>query len=257
MDTIQINKLSKLHNGNTIIFCKTDYIFDEFENIKNIPNNVVLITGNSDYPIDDYRFSHKPENVIKWFGQNVLVNDDSLIPLPIGLENKLESFRIGHGVGYFDRVSEKETLLARPITSIPTKKYYANFNVSTNYQHRLKIKNICIESSHINWEESNLTLNEFFNKILDYEAIICPAGNGIDTHRLWETLYSNRIPIIIKIGDYKIYELYKKLPILILDDENQLYDENFLDNNIKKIKQTKYDMSLLDMSYWYEKIIKI
>jgi hypothetical protein len=255
MDTIQINKFSSLHNGNTIIFCKTDYIFAEFENIKKIPNNVTLITGNSDYPIDDYRFSQKPENITKWFGQNILVNDDCLIPIPIGLENKLESVRTGHGIGYYDRVNEKEFLLSRQINKTPSKKYYANFNISTNYDYRSKIKKICLESPHIDWEESNLSLTSFFDKILDYEAIICPIGNGIDTHRLWETLYSNRIPIIIKVGNYKIYELYEKLPIIILENENQLYDETFLDNKLKKIKNNKYDMSLLDMSYWHQKIL--
>jgi hypothetical protein len=98
-------------------------------------------------------------------------------------------------------------------------------------------------------------LTSFFDKILDYEAIICPIGNGIDTHRLWETLYSNRIPIIIKVGDYKIYELYEKLPIIILENENQLYDEKLLDIKINQIKNNQYDMSLLDMSHW-GKIIK-
>jgi len=254
MDIIQLNKFSKLHSEN-IIFCKTDFILDEFKNIEKLPFEVILITGNSDYPIDDNIFNLKPNNVKIWYAQNALVNNDMLIPLPIGLENKSESIRIGHGVGYYDRVMEKELLLSRNLKITPTKKYYSNFNVSTNYLYRSKIKEICINAPHIDWEESNLSLTSFFDKILDYEAIICPIGNGIDTHRLWETLYSNRIPIIIKVGDYKIYELYEKLPIIILEDENQLYDENFLDDKLKEIKNNKYDTSLLDMSYWYKKIL--
>jgi hypothetical protein len=71
MNIIQINKFSELHNNETIIFCKTDYIFDEFKNIEKIPNDVILITGNSDYPIDESRFNLKPKNVKKWYTQKI------------------------------------------------------------------------------------------------------------------------------------------------------------------------------------------
>ena len=255
MDLIQIIKFSELHDGNKIIFCKTDFIFNEFELISKIPHDIILITGNSDYPIDESRFHLKPNNVKKWYTQNAIVNDECLIPLPIGLENKLESVRPGHGIGYYDRVLEKEQLLSRNITKQPIKKYYSNFNIETNYSYRSKIKSICENSPHIDWEESNLSLTEFFDKILDYEAIICPIGNGVDTHRLWEVLYSNRTPITIRVGNFKIYELYEKLPVVILDDENDLYNEKLLDNKIKEVKNNQYDMSLLDYSYW-ETLIK-
>lgn len=255
MDFIQINKFSKLHDEGKVIFCKTDFIFEEFKNIEKIPHDVILITGNSDYPIDEHRFRLKPNNIKKWYAQNALINDEILIPLPIGLENKLESIRPGHGVGYYDRVLEKEQLLSRSITKQPIKKYYSNFNIETNYLYRSKIKSICENSPHIDWEESNLSLTEFFDKILDYEAIICPIGNGVDTHRLWEVLYSNRTPITIRVGNFKIYELYEKLPVVILDDENDLYNEKLLDNKIKEVKNNQYDMSLLDYSYW-ETLIK-
>ena len=250
MDLVQLNRFSKFHDGENIIFCKTDFIFDEFKKIEKIPHDVILITGNSDYPIDEFRFNRKPKNIKRWYAQNALVNDEILIPIPIGIENKLESERPGHGVGYYDNALEKEKLLSRNIDKIPHKKYYSNFNVSTNYLHRSKIKYICENSRHIDWENSNLTLLNFFDRILDYDAVICPAGNGVDTHRLWEVLYSNRIPITLKVGDFKIYDLYKKLPIIVLEDENYLYDEKLLDEKLNEIKNKKFDMSLLNFSYW-------
>lgn len=253
MDIIQINKFSNLHSDK-IIFCKTDFIFEEFKNIEKLPHDVILITGNSDYPIDEHRFYSKPKNIKEWYAQNALINNEILVPLPIGLENKTDSMRHGHGVGYYDRVLEKELLLSRNFTTYPTKKYYSNFNISTNYQYRLKIKNICINSPHIDWEESNLSSTEFFNKILEYDAVVCPVGNGIDTHRLWEVLYSDRIPITIKVGDFKIYELYEKLPIILLNNENDLLSEKLLDEKLNEIKNKQYDRSLLDMSYWKQKI---
>jgi hypothetical protein len=250
MDFIQINKFSNLHDEGKVIFCKTDFIFEEFKNIEKIPHNIILITGNSDYPIDESRFHLKPNNIKKWYAQNALINDEILVPVPIGLENKLESIRSGHGVGWGERVVKKEKLLSRNLIIKPFKKYYSNFNIETNYSYRSKIKDICVNSSHIDWEESNLSLTEFFDKILEYEVVICPIGNGVDTHRLWEVLYSNRTPITIRVGNFKIYELYEKLPIIILDNENQLYDEELLDNKLNEIKNKQFDMSLLDMVYW-------
>lgn len=255
MDFIQINKFSSLHNGKNIIFCKTDYILEEFKNIRKINNDVILITGNSDYAIDDKIFNLKPNNVIKWYAQNALVNDNILIPLPLGLENKTPSIREGHGIGYYDRVSEKENLLSRNLQISPTKKIYSNFNIDTNFSYRKIIKEICINSPHINWEDYNLTLDNFFTNILDYESVICPIGNGIDTHRLWEVLYSNRIPITIKVGDYKIYELYKKLPIVILNNINELTDISLLNNKIIEIKSKKTNLEILDFNHWKNEIL--
>ncbi len=255
MDFIQINKFSKLHDGDKVIFCKTDFIIDEFQKISKIPNEVILITGNSDYPIDEHRFYLKPDNIKKWYAQNALINDDILVPLPIGLENKLKSIRPGHGIGYYDRVLEKEQLLSCSITKQPIKKYYSNFNIETNYLYRSKIKSICENSPHIDWEESNLSLTEFFDKILEYDAVVCPIGNGVDTHRLWEVLYSNRIPITIRVGNFKIYELYEKLPIIILDNENDLYNEKLLDNKLNEIKNKQFDKNIINLEFWVSQIL--
>jgi hypothetical protein len=255
MKIIEINKLSSLHNGESIIFCKTDFLDDEFQHISNLKNDVILITGNSDYPIDEYRFNKKPKNIKKWFAQNALVNDIDLIPIPIGFENKLPALRDGHGIGYYDRAKLKEDLVFRNLEVEPNKKIYANFNVLTNYHYRNMVRDVCIKSNYIDWDEPNLSLEEFFDKILEYEMVVCPIGNGIDTHRLWEVLYSNRIPITIRVGNFKIYELYEKLPIIILDNENDLYNEKLLDNKLNEIKNKQFDKNIINLEFWVSQIL--
>ena len=253
---IEINKLSYLHNGSTIFFCKTDYLFSEFQNIAQQKNKVILISGNSDYSITDEILDIAPKNIKKWYAQNALSNNSILEPLPIGLENKLPSARKGHGVGYFDRATLKESLLEKSNSNNiePTKFIYANFNVSTNFYHRNPIKKLCQSIDFIDWEEPNLSLNSFFNKILDYKTVICPAGNGLDTHRLWEVLYSNRIPITFKTGNYKLYELYNKLPIILLNNIDQLLDKNFIMQEYNRCLSQVWDKSLLDVNLWIKTI---
>jgi hypothetical protein len=247
---IQLNNFSELHDGRKIIFCKTDFLLEEFKHISTLSNKVILISGNSDYAITDNLLSLLPKNVIKWYAQNALSNDKRLIPIPMGIENKLPSIREGHGIGYYDRVLLKENLLSRNKSVIPTKKIYSNFQVSTNYQHRNPIKNICIDCNHIDWEEPNLSIEQFFDKVLDYEMIVCPAGNGVDTHRLWEVIYSNRIPITIKVGEFKIYELYEKLPIIILNSLHELNDLELIYEKYNTIINSKFNLEIINQIYW-------
>lgn len=250
----QINKLSELHDGKNIIFCKTDFIQQEFQYINSLDNDVILITGNSDYAIDHHKFNDRPKNIKKWFAQNALVNHEDLIPIPIGLENKLPAMREGHGIGYFDRVKEKEELLIKNTGLLPQKEIYANFNINTNPSYRREVLNVINETSFIDWAPWNLSLDEFFNKITEYKMVVCPAGNGVDTHRLWEVLYSGRVPITIKTGDYKIYELYENLPIIILNNLHELKNQNYINYQYEKIKGKTFNPDLLETEYWLSTI---
>jgi hypothetical protein len=215
----------------------------------------VLISGNSDYPITQDYFRFLPQNLDFWFAENSLFNDPRLIPIPLGLECEKVSVRSGHGVGYPERAKEKERLLKRDIQKEPTKKTYSNFNINTNLSYRSMIKNICVNAHHIDWQEPNLSLQEFFDIILDYQMVICPAGNGVDTHRLWEVLYSGRIPITIKTGEYKIYELYEKFPIIVLDSPEDLYNLSLIEEKYNRVINTNYNQDFLDCDYWIKEII--
>jgi len=254
MELIQLNKFSELHDGKKIIFCKTDFLGDEFNHISNIDGEVILVTGNSDYAITDDIVKIAPKNIKKWYAQNVLTNSYLVVPIPMGIENKLESLREGHGIGYFERVQEKETILNNLKNKEPEKFIYSNFNINTNYGERIKYKKISIDCPHIDWEDSNLSLGDFFNKLLDYKMVLCPVGNGVDTHRLWEVLYSNRIPITVKVNNYGIYKLYETLPIIILDKIEDLLDYDLISKKYNEIISNNYNLELINYNYWRNKI---
>lgn len=254
IDYLQINKFSSLHNNSNIFFCKTDFILNDFETISNLNNEVVLITGNSDYAITDKIVEIMPSNIKYWYAQNALSNHNKIKPLPIGIENKYDSLRKGHGISYYDRVSEKEYIINNLPDHSTDKLIYANFNINTNPKYRHTLKQICSDLVYIDWEEPKLTLTNLFHKFLEYRMVLCPIGNGIDTHRLWEVLYCNRIPITIKIGEYKIYELYKQLPIIVLESIDELYDLQLIQTKYDNILNKSYNMSLLNSKYWINNI---
>ena len=261
MDYIQINKFSDLHGPSSDIrFCKTDYISAEFKEISELDTNVVLVTGNSDYAIPDQVVELAPKNIKVWYAQNALSNHDRIEPLPIGIENKELAKREGHGIGYFDRVNQKEKIFDAINTlssfkSIEPKKFiYANFVTTTNPRHRNLTRDIAIQQSHIDWEEPNLSLEQLFLQFLRYKMVLCPIGNGIDTHRLWETLYCNRVPVTIKVGDFKLYSLYEQLPIVILDNYSDLLKSDLISQKYQEAINKKYDKNILSAGYWKNKI---
>uniref|UniRef100_UPI0025FC4903 hypothetical protein n=1 Tax=uncultured Mucilaginibacter sp. TaxID=797541 RepID=UPI0025FC4903 len=215
MELLQLNKFGDLHNGRDVIFCKTDYLKDEFKKIAKFKNEVILISGNGDGGIGNGLTSLMPDNIFRWYCQNKLTYNEKLVSIPIGLENTSVNKRKGHGVAWQHAV-EKVRLLSEVFnsseTGIPSKFLYSNFNPQTNEAYRNPIKEICINAPFINWDEPSLNYPEFIKKILDHEATVCPAGNGIDTHRLYEVLYCKRVAITFKTGNYPVYnELYEKL----------------------------------------------
>jgi hypothetical protein len=252
MNTIQINKFSHLHDGVNYIFCKTDFLLEEFSYINTLNNEVVLISGNSDYVIDNNIFSKLPKNVVKWYAQNALITNDILECIPLGIENYEPAIRNNHGIGY-DRVRIKDFKINNKEDKIPSKFIYSNFNVETNRNHRNQVRNVCINTNFIDWDEPTLSLESFFDKILDYEAIVCAQGNGPgDNHRIYETLYMGRIPITFNRTMYD--NLHKNFPVVLLEDINLLTDIDYMSKAIKTAKNKTWDKNKLSCDFWIDKI---
>jgi hypothetical protein len=76
-----------------------------------------------------------------------------------------------------------------------------------------------------------VNFEQYIETLSTYKYAICPPGNGIDTHRLWECIYLNVIPIVKRsIFTEKLNEKYK---CIILDDWND-FDKEKLSNDYNK-----------------------
>ena len=251
MNPIEINKLSRLHDGKKVIFCKTDFILEEFKYISSLANDVVFITGNSDYCITDDLVSRAPTNIKKWFCQNRLSSSPLLESIPLGMENTVSCSRQGHG-HVWDHALEKPTAIISQKKTTPNRLLYANFNINTNPRHRVPIRDICKNLPHITWSEPNLLYSDLLDDIISHEGVVCPQGNGFgDNHRIYESLYLDRIPITFNVEQYKhIHHLY---PIVLIQDIAELADTERLKSRIEEA-QNKEAEEYLDSNYWLEKI---
>ena len=98
---------------------------------------------------------------------------------------------------------------------------------------------------------------ECYNVMKKYHFILSPAGAGEDTHRTWEAIYTGCIPIV---KSSQLNELYKELPIVVVDDWNLINKEFLLEqlNIINNKKQNnEYKMNKMQFNFWINKINNI
>ena len=114
MNIIQFNKFAKLHNGENIFFCKTDFLEPFFKHLMNHHTPSVLITGNSDYSITNKLLPHIPRCIKKWFAQNADIEHPLITGIPLGIENHEDCILSGHGVGW-EHARKKIKLLSNSL----------------------------------------------------------------------------------------------------------------------------------------------
>lgn len=301
MKILNSANFATLHNEKTIFYSHIMDLNVVFDKINQKDHDVILITGGGDHPVDNFC---APNNVKYWFAQNALSDDERIIPIPIGMcngfEHKIEgqiSIGCGGSYEYCDTMSQLLIDAFLNDESSSNEFMYANFTVSSNEGYRSVIKNIAIESDFINYESPEDVgfisevgkyveddgCKKYLQKILNHETILCPVGAGIDTHRLWETLYCKRIPVTINANsfrhekvnqspyypgetwlipplqnEYSIYtKLYSKYPIVILNNFRELFDQEKLKKLIAEQKEKKFDRKLLDFNYWKDVILQL
>ena len=105
--------------------------------------------------------------------------------MPIGLENNQ----------FHNNGDTQDFLKLRKLNIKKNPRILFGFNITNQKRIEIKkkLKKIDIADETIGW-------NSYFYRriLLRYMYVVCPEGNGIDTHRLWEALYLRTIPIMQK-----------------------------------------------------------
>ena len=179
----------------------------------------ILITHNSDKNITEHEYKYIDKNIVHWFAQNLEINHKEKISLiPIGLEN-MRRLKFGRKK-WFKNSSNK------------TNNILFSFNLYTNYLKRQPV----FEALNKNLEFQIFSdADEYFKNLKKSKFVISPEGNGLDTHRIWEALILNTLPIMIKTEFSKNLESLG-VPGLYLNSWEELlsYDTNKLDEIYKE-----------------------
>jgi hypothetical protein len=244
-ETIPENNTHKTYINDTfyldsenIIFCKIDHVLILFETIfsESDISNLKLITHEGDYSVTKELFLRKPECISKWYSTNVDYDHPDLIPIPLGLAND------------YCNITLKINDLKRD--GNPEKILYINHRIENNIKSRKWIYNYFSNNEWCTVDTPNLSLFQYKEKLDKHKFILCPSGNGIDTHRLWEALYHGIIPIVENNIFCKCLE---ELPVLVVDNFMEI-NENFLNKKYQEFSNKKFNLEKLKTSWWIDKI---
>lgn len=222
---------------NSTIFVKTDYLGEFFDNIHPyIPYNYILVSHNSDLSAPNAFASFlEDEKIIAWFAQNIDNNTNpKLHPIPIGIANPCWT----HGNGTFIKQAQ-----ANP--SSKKNLLYVNFTIETFPLERSIAYHLLTQAS-FSYCAKPKPFEDYLKELSSCHFVASPRGNGLDTHRLWESLYVGSYPLV---KSSSLDPLYVDLPVIILQDWNQVTEE-FLHEKYTEFGEKLFCLDKLYMPYW-------
>jgi hypothetical protein len=229
-----------------VVFCKIDEVMRFFERVRLTRRRVVLVSGQGDFPCDGWRQGFLPANVTHWFATNVTEHHPRITALPLGLGSP----------------SSATTLTAEAISKArrdarPRDKWlYVNFRSETNPAMRGPVFEF-FQNRPEDWvlfeppgERGNN--GRFLDQILRHRFVLCPPGNGVDTHRMWEALVAGAIPVVLRSQAMKPFE---SLPVLFVDDYRKVTIE-LLEEAWARVKNPEEVPVMMHEDFWAAQILK-
>lgn len=217
----------------TLVYAKRDHVRTLFGELRKRRNRIVLVTLEAD---DSVNPGEKfPPQVVTWFSSNSC--DSTVKPLPLGLGNS------------YCKVTAKADLLADFSETPKTSLLYVNFRPQTNPSVRGPLWE-CFGSS--GWSGAatrhagNISREEYVSALASHRFVLCPRGNGIDTHRMWEALYLGTIPVVEKDS---ALASFADLPILFVDSLSEV-TKNYLESKYQQMLSTEWNWEKLFLPWW-------
>lgn len=197
----------------------------------------ILVTHNSDHGVtlDDLDILNHP-SLIKWYAQNCECSHSKLVALPIGLTNRQWG------------AQKLEQLIHATKKQRKTKLLYLNFSEHT-HPGRVGLKSLLAGLNGVTHSE-NVSYEQFLSELSDHKFCICPRGNGIDTHRFWESQYLDTIPIVLK-SDWTA--AYSGLPVLLVNQWSDLIELD-LEKTYIEISCNNFNRQSLNKTIYIDQI---
>lgn len=255
-----LNNCKKIKKNIVKIFLYTHTLSSFIEYVLPFLNKTikyVLYIHNSDHSFTkEYNLLVNSNIIEKIYTQNVDVDitSDKIVLLPIGIANSMWK----HG-----NLLELYSTMTYSYKINKTENIYVNINPNT-YSYRKDILDKIVEKNAFTLSTSK-PYKEYLNELSKHRFCLCIRGNGIDTHRFWESLYLGVIPVIINNKTtncenfvkylYKLnipfYELKNdNLDIMFTKYTSEYFDENLYKSIIKKTGESIFNLDSLKLEYY-------
>ena len=225
-----------------LMYADSDKYFEAVNFIsQNHNHNFTLVTHNGDKTVESVAL---PNNLKSWYTINLNFEHPRVSPLPIGLEN------IHWHPNKRNIMEDGQIFESRLI------KPFAQFNPATSPMDRLPILPLIAKKAvdaDVYPCENGVNFELYIHNLRRYAFCLCPKGNGIDTHRLWEALYMGCIPIC---KPYITHKFDKQFPILFVDKWNDI-TKDLLEDTYNTLDRSLFNSDILKMSYWRNRISEL
>lgn len=229
--TFSVERRPAIHGS--IVYAKRDHVSTLVGELKKRRARIVLVTSESD---DSVKVGESlPQQVATWFSTNS--SHPEVNQLPLGLGNS------------YCNVTAKADLLAEYGGRTKTSLLYVNYRPETNPEVRMPLWNSFGSSD---WNRSvtrhagNVSKEEYVSALASHRFALCPRGNGIDTHRMWESLYVGTIPVVERDP---ALESFSDLPILFVEKLEGL-DPGFLEAKYQEMVARQWNWEKLFLPWW-------
>lgn len=225
-------------NGD-VVFCKIDEVWRLFRALRRTRKRIVLVTGEGDKPVTPALWFQKPPQVSSWFGTNMFAEAKEVHPLPLGLGNANDPATL-------DWEDIQNACTQPPVRS---QLLYANFGTRSNPTIREPLLD-WVSRPEQDWitrqpHSAGEGKAAYRNQLLSHRFVLCPPGNGEDTHRMWEALYCGAIPVVRKSPAMREFH---DLPVLFVDDFLTLTPRQLEEKTIRGSREK------LDLAWWKSRL---
>jgi len=181
-------------------------------------------------------FDKIPDNVVKWFTVNPLIEEDRIQGIPLGVgkdaprdifETKAYDVDDKINIAY---VNWKDHTLERGLI----KQAFLDFNPHW--------ATIVLEPK---------SYRDYLDDLSKHIMVVCPAGNGTDCYRVLEALYLGCIPIVKRSP---VTNYMDGLPMLVIDDWNEVSQAFLQKEYAKTIIDKTHSLDKIRLSYWKNQI---
>lgn len=203
------------------IFVNTDMINKVIAFFKsNTLPKVNLICHNSDLSFNNQMYEELSGFVKHIYSINCIVGNELITKIPLGFSDRLITV-----LSNLEASQNKKSLL------------YMNFNIHSNrIQERTECRGYFKQFEWVTFEDL-VPETQYYKSLNDSKYSVCPIGAGLDTHRFYESIFLNTVPIV-KRND--ISDLHSKFPCIIVNNWSEI-DKEYLDKNYQVLYNRMLD----------------
>lgn len=218
------------------------------------PAATTVVLGHSDLMTGTaLQMALKARGYWSLWGTNVRARLPHASALPLGLTNDCDDSPLHRILGNTDHLRQAFMSTERPTHESGT--VMACFSLNTSPRHREPLAALIREDHAFRWYDPDLSETgriRFMSRLRTHDFVLCPRGNGTDTHRLWETLYMGGIPIVRRADCW--VSLLADLPVVIVDEWPEVMNPEFRSREWHRVNSTQWSASPLRQSTWNSRI---